>query len=203
MKEHHLMLKTVTLLSSLALCLSTGCSQLKPPHKPDSRSATSGPGGMNDLAVVEAYLEYVGPPEKWAGPKPFTIHVDASREGPIQIKLTSAFEAPELRSWSSRTGGEFHVLGVTETRAQLTELARLSAEKGESFQACVNPVRVRLIRADQSVVERLGCRGQGDWAAHVSQLTSLFMEASIAQSIHPSAISEVASSRHGGFNEQI
>lgn len=197
------MWKTVTLLSSLALCLSTSCSQLKAPQKPDLRSAAAGPGGMNDPAVVEAYLEYVGPPEKWAGPKPFSIHVDASREGPIQIKLTSAFEAPELRSWSSRTGGEFHVPGVTETRALLAELARLSAQKGETFQACVNPVRVRLIRADQSVVERLGCRGQGDWAAQVSQLTSLFMEASLAQALHPSTSSEVASSRRGGFNEQI
>ena len=205
MKEHKLMWKTVTLISSMALTLGSGCSQLKGPQKPDPKTAITDPAGINSQAVVEAYLEYIGPPERWAGPKPFVIHVDATHVSGIQVKITSAFEDSEMRGWAAKSGGSLRIPTTAEARNQLTELAVVSSSQVvPAFQACVNPIRVRLIRADQSVVEKLGCRGQGEWAAKVSNLTSHFVEASLALALMQAPPrNEVASVRKGGLIDQI
>lgn len=133
---------------------------------------------------VEAYIEFRGPQEKWAGPANFLLHVVAKEAGAARITVTPpVFGASRLSvvqkgavvvqpSVSPGMSGEV-------ARNQLNALA-LAAQGGDDpFQGCLSPVRLRLIRADGAVVEKQGCRGQKGWPKTASEGVSRFIAAAI------------------------
>ena len=71
-------LVVLTSLMGLAGCLST--QNQAPTENPNQASP-----------VVEAYFEYPGPLEKWAGPATWMMHVKVSDQGAPEIKVTPEF----------------------------------------------------------------------------------------------------------------
>jgi hypothetical protein len=88
---------------------------------------------------VEAFLEYVGPPERWAGPRTVSYRVSAREP---------------------------------EARAELGDLGQSMLETGLPFAGCLYPVRARLVRADGSVLEQQGCRGNSGWPVAAGRVIS-------------------------------
>ncbi|HLE01768.1 MAG TPA: hypothetical protein VJB59_16015 [Bdellovibrionota bacterium] len=130
---------------------------------------------------VEAYLEYVGPPQRWAGPNSVIVHIFARDSDTADIKVMPSFLRPyfarashENRSLASPSSGP--LLGNKMTRVmareELTRLASAMSGPEQPFFGCLSPIRARLVRADGSVLERHGCRDTAGWPVTLSQLVS-------------------------------
>jgi len=132
---------------------------------------------------VEAYIEYAGPLNKWSGPSTFTVHVLAQSSGPAKISISPRILRPIE---SKPTMAKNRTLASTKSeitaemaREQLTHLATALNSPEQGFRGCMYPVRVRLIKADGSVLEKQGCRGQQGWTQAVSEAANNFITASI------------------------
>lgn len=134
---------------------------------------------------VEGFVAYGSPELRWVGPQEFMVHLEAKDSQAVHLAFNHpAFEMGE-RAPASQTEGAVatpdggkntkntkFTLSAEVAREQLQALA-LAVEKEESeFQGCLYPIRVRLIRADNSVVEKQGCRGQKGWPKVVSKMVS-------------------------------
>ncbi|OFZ54776.1 MAG: hypothetical protein A2428_17270 [Bdellovibrionales bacterium RIFOXYC1_FULL_54_43] len=135
---------------------------------------------------VEAYLEYVGPPQRWAGPNSVIVHIFARDSDTAEIKVIPNFLRPnflrpnyasalhENRIPASSSSGP--LLGNKMTRVmareELVRLASAMSGPEQPFFGCLNPIRARLVRADGSVLERHGCRDTAGWPVTLSQLVS-------------------------------
>lgn len=133
--------------------------------------------------VIEAYIEYPGPAERWAGPQSLLVRVsakDGSESGQVLI-TPELFSKLEVRSPKGVARMPAPMAMDTEaTRAQLAELAAALQQDGEDtaavqFRGCLYPVRVRLVRSDGAIMEKHGCRAHEGWTAEVSRLTSVFL----------------------------
>ncbi len=125
--------------------------------------------------LVEAYIEYPGPHEKWAGPFSFVIHVTIRGPGKPQIMISPEILKPQATEKKTESVGS---QGLS-TEAVREELARLNAAMQEPervFHGCLYPVRVSLIRADGVLIERQGCRGQLGWPRIASEISNHLIE---------------------------
>lgn len=129
----------------------------------------------NGMPFTEAFLEYPGPHERWAGPQNFILHVQTKNPGNPRLTLT-----PQLQG--GQIGRQGIALGLS-TEAVREELARLKTalqQKDQPYYGCLSPVRVKLIRLDGVLVERQGCRGQEGWPRVASEVVSHFLESSLS-----------------------
>ncbi len=175
------------LTSVLGLALVTACSSMN--SKDGGAPLGSAPGlGKAESPFVEAFLEYVGPPQKWAGPGSFVVHIVAKDNKAPKVVLYPALlparpvYAPAVHPSRALAGTEGKSPQYTTevAREQLQELARLMAE-GQNFSACLYPIRVRLIRGDGSVMDRYGCRSREGWPAMVSRMMSDWIQVAVSQ----------------------
>ena len=136
-------------------------------------------GSLPQKPFVEAFVEYRGPSDRWAGPTSFLIHIVAKDTGLAQVSVTPALfgtpsDAPTDRKLASSKG-------MTGENAR-DLMAKLSAslQGGEvPFRGCLSPVRVRLIRADGSLLEKAGCRAIEGWPKAASDAVASFISSSI------------------------
>ncbi len=130
-------------------------------------------------SYVEAYIEFAGPDEKWAGPSAMLVHVVA-RDEQAEISVTPAIGEFEktpgpvvvqrsLASKQSRT------LSSEKVRMQLDYLAAAAEAPQQAVPGCLSPVKVRLVRADGTVFERRGCR-QNVWSHVASRIVSEYLD---------------------------
>ena len=144
--------------------------------------------------VVEAYLEFGGPAQKWVGPGSWIVHVTA-KQGPVEVNvamespLPAGYPATTARSIASSEPKDAKhetpaapaaaepavlakVLPFDDVRAQLSGLAVQMAEDEEEATACLNRVHVKLIREDGTTIEKEGCRNAKGWTGRVSALAA-------------------------------
>jgi hypothetical protein len=118
----------------------------------------------------EAFLDYPGPSEQWAGPARFILHVTAKdKDADVQIPA----------QWHPVTTVTHRTLASTMTgdqaRAKLTELAAAMTEDNSVYAGCSYPIRVRLVRPDGSVLDKEGCREQSKWSKTASETVDYFI----------------------------
>lgn len=123
------------------------------------------------LPFTDAYIEYLGPHGKWAGPQTFSVHVNT--KGPENAKVnisTSIFkdESPSDKSLQSVS----HGITVEVAREQIARLSSAMQEQDSPVRGCLLPVRVRLIREDGVLMTRQGCRGQLGWPKVASEIVN-------------------------------
>jgi hypothetical protein len=165
-------------------------------------------GARNPSPYVEAYVQYLGPDARWAGPALWTLHVTARDGVAPQFEVTPALpRAERIESKPAPTGVEVtnrapaSALGLTqmpavavaevspvasgtktysteEIRERLAHLATTVQAGENETRACSTVVKVRLSRADGSVVEKQGCRGSVAWSQVVSEFSAEFIGAS-------------------------
>jgi hypothetical protein len=190
----------VRLVAGVAISLTVtgwGCLSMQSQSTLD---AANGAGGSNQ-PFVEAYIEYPGPQAKWSGPASFILHVTAKDAGPAQITTTpelatadkpaalptapSDHSEDEVSQRAPAASGLAHMvtpfrnMSSDEARSQLAYLANSLQGAQAPFRGCMSPVRVRLVRANGSLLERLGCRSELGWSRAVSESVSTFVDASI------------------------
>jgi hypothetical protein len=135
--------------------------------------------GDSSQPFTDAFIEYSGPHEKWAGPQTFTVHISTKGEGKAKVFIsTSVFKTgshvnKEIRSVSTD-------LTVQAAREQFARLYTVLQAKDTPVQGCLSPVKVRLVRADGVLVTRQGCRGQTGWPRVASEITNHMIESSLA-----------------------
>jgi hypothetical protein len=183
-------------LASAVGCVSGGGSSLS-----NVVDAIEGMKGSNS-PVVDAYIQYLGPDARWAGPVLWTIHVSARDSQTPVFEVTPALPklkgtgAPELsgrvpasalgltQGKSSPVGSkQSPILSQEEVRDRLQHLGAAMASSDDEISACVSAVKVRLTRADGTVQEKQACRGSAVWTQVASELASEFM----TQSRYPAA----------------
>jgi hypothetical protein len=131
------------------------------------RGSPQGQDGSNPNLVVEGYIEFPGPNEKWAGPQSFVIHLSTWETNDPIVSITPAFVVP------SSPGTQ---LSMSEVREDLSRLRGAVTEPMEAQLGCLSPVRVRLIQADGVLLERQACRGQKGWPRIASEIANEIME---------------------------
>jgi hypothetical protein len=134
--------------------------------------------GIADGVFTEAYIEFSGPNEKWAGPTSFLLYVNAKDQKDLEVKITPGalfrgakdadLEVKNRVPASKAKGG----ISAQNVRERLTALADAIDSSEESFSGCLHPLRVRLVKIDGAVREWQGCRGSEGWSKDASQLTS-------------------------------
>lgn len=72
-------------------------------------------------------------------------------------------------------------LSALEARDQFDQLAHAmeDPEQNPKYTGCLSPIRVRLIRSSGVVHEKMGCRAQVGWPKKVSELTAVWISASL------------------------
>ena len=91
-----------------------------------------------------------------------------------------------------------------QIRDRLANLARVIQAGDASVEACSSAVKVRLSRADGSVVEKQGCRGSTNWSQVVSEFTAEWIKVSgmhVVQSREP-ASTPGSGATHSGHETQ-
>ncbi len=139
---------------------------------------------------VEAYIEYVGPGEKYAGYKNFLVYLRARDEKNVEISYSPHMkfhhnqQVPDekTREIANIKAGDMKIEKIQIVRGYLTRLSDLLEEADgekekvgevkDSKTACLSPVRVRLIRQDGALIEKHGCRTPTGWTVKLSQLVS-------------------------------
>jgi hypothetical protein len=166
--HHHLILVSGL---SIAASLLGACSSR--PSASAKSELQAREAEIRSLPYVEAYIEYVGTAERWAGPASFMVHVIAKDLSIPEIALR-----PDLfAATAPATDGKASQFTGSMARERLTLFAS-ELEKPDASDriiaggACLSPIRVRLIRADGSILDRQGCRGQGAWPAFASHTVS-------------------------------
>lgn len=130
--------------------------------------------GNSTQPYVEAFLEFRGPQERWAGPANWVMHVVAKDGEKPQIVAPPAWMT-ETTSQARKPASQ--LLTGEEARAKLTGLASVASDGGSSFHGCMYPIHVRLIRADGNVLDKQGCRDQSHWAKAASEAVDFFLAA--------------------------
>lgn len=149
---------------------------------------------VSDIPVVEAFVEYGGPQEKWAGPAPFILHIDAREGAPAQVAMTpNVFQevdfAPVIRG-GGRMPASTADLTAERVRERLGAFRDELANEATPFSGCMSPLRIRLVAGNGALVERQGCRDTHGWAKSASQLVADFMAAAAqAQADRDAALS--------------
>ena len=153
--------------------------------------------GASGPTYVEAYIEYPGPQQKWAGPESFVLHVMA-KEGKMAeltatpdwfnkttVKLASRRLASALSEAAKGAEAAKQQPGLSNfavpkdvAREKLRYLAGAIQNGPEPvFKGCLSPVRVRLVREDGQFLEKTGCRSETGWPHVASESVEYFMTA--------------------------
>ena len=130
--------------------------------------------GAASQPYVEAFVEYRGPQERWAGPANWTLHVVAKDNERPEITVPSAWRTDQTTT--ARKPASQIVTGE-EARTKIGALAAAVGESDAGFSGCLYPIHVRLIRADGNVLDKEGCRGQSHWDKAASGMVDYFMMA--------------------------
>jgi hypothetical protein len=137
---------------------------------------------------VEAWIEYSGPQERWAGPSSLIVHVTAKDGGAPMVALVPDRFTPEagVADFSSQAaslpagpgrapGSESQaILSTTAIRDRLAVLGTALSQPtsagaaDEGASGCLSPIHARLVRSDGSIVEKRGCRSGAGWAFQAS-----------------------------------
>jgi hypothetical protein len=119
--------------------------------------------------IIEAYIEYPGPQDRWAGPGNLIVHVTARGEG----KDPEISFSPHV--FQAEAGVQDFTTPVAKKSALTTQVVRerlglVAAAMTTASQAgddrapgCLSPVRVRLIKNDGGILEKHGCRSLTGW----------------------------------------
>lgn len=160
---------------------------------------------MKVQPYVEAYVEFLGPKDKWIGPASYLLHVSAKEGKYAQITmspewfnvpynavnqqkhLTTSGRAPAsaigmLNEFGKAAAEQEYMkaMSIEGARGRIQLLSEVMQRSGEqSYQGCMSPVRVRLIRADGGVFEKTGCRSDSGWTFAASEAVEYFMTAAI------------------------
>lgn len=189
-RVHPLVLGCMVLSTAISGC--TSLQERQPLTQRHGQAAKAEPAASQPF--VEAYLEYVGPPERWAGPPSLLLHVTTQESPFAQVYFnrtqfqtevaSSSAAAAELKSirTPSSQAGQSGGMAINVARDQLADLAQAIQAPDPTFYGCLFPVRARLIRADGSVLERQGCRGYGAWPTSMSRAVSGFIQTSFLYS---------------------
>jgi hypothetical protein len=161
--------------------LVSGCLSMQNQSTLDNvQEATS---GSANSPYVEAFIEYVGPQARWAGPRTFSLHVVAREAGNAVISFTGdqASEAHEAPIATGRLPASQvqDQSGVTSQKARehLAFLAKALDEQDTGFNGCLSPIRIRLVRADGGLLEKQGCRDQSSWSKTASEAIDFYAHA--------------------------
>ena len=130
--------------------------------------------GSLQQPYVEAYIEYQGPQQRWAGPANWVMHVTAKDSGEPEIILPDAWRQ-DATSLARKPAS--HGTTAEESRAKIGALAASMEEDDAGFHGCLAPVHVRLVRQDGYVVDKQGCRDQSHWAKAASEAVDYFLSA--------------------------
>ncbi|HUP55959.1 MAG TPA: hypothetical protein VM598_00800, partial [Bdellovibrionota bacterium] len=127
-----------------------------------------GQGGLDALntggekPIVEAFFEYSGPQDRWAGPSSLVVHVTARDGVDPTITLSPGVFQPEAGAvdFSSPMTAKRSGLTTAIVRERLALVATAMNDKAkeEAASGCLSPVRARMIRSDGSLLEKRGCR---------------------------------------------
>ncbi len=144
----------------------------------DRGPASQGKGDAAKSAspFVEAYLEYQGPPERWAGPGTVLVHLVAHDLNHAELTVR-----PDLLTQIYDQGEQMGIRRISSTqprptgqvaRERLSYLAESILNEKTAFYGCLYPIRARLVRGDGSVVEKMGCRSLQGWPSIASRTVS-------------------------------
>ena len=191
------MRKPIALAAAIASL--SGCFTMsKPPQSAKAPSTAESP-------VVEAYMEYVGPPERWAGPQTLVVHLTArdpelraahglpadrgaGRAARAALEQRPGRPAPARARWREP-------ISYGLARDSLTQLAASLKESADpAFAGCLYPLRLKLVRANGTVTERNGCRNLEGWPVVLSQVTHQVLTASIHPTTTDHAITRAVAS---------
>ncbi len=159
----------------VAALSASGCLSMQ------SQTTIDGNETATNVPYVEAFVEYAGPQEKWAGPASFTLHVIAKDAGGATVTVQPALFTelpPAGMAAQGRTPASQGLPGEL-AREHLAHLATSLQGADQAFRGCLSPVRVRLIRADGSLLEKRGCRSQSGWNRVASEAVSNFITATL------------------------
>jgi hypothetical protein len=149
------------------VCLSVaGCSSIK---SGSVLEALKGIGSTKKSPITEAFIEYAGPHSQWAGPGSLLVYVDLKDSVATRVQVTPPVQVQDA---NSQKPAEPEVFKTEEVRKALDQLSDAIEEDESEFSGCLLPIRVRLVRADQSVFERDGCRSDSGWPGVASRLVS-------------------------------
>lgn len=151
----------------LLLIFSCTSSKDHPMEELLSEAALSGAEGP--LSWVEAFIEFSGPEDRWAGPPSLVFRIEAPKGGELALVQTN-FDiplAPKLVPADGRAlaKADEPKLMANQVRIDLAAFARMieQAPLDEKAGACLYPLRARVMRADGAILEKTGCRGNGGW----------------------------------------
>ncbi len=159
----------------------TGCMGL---HQGSAIDGTPAAQQSTAKPYVEAYFEYPGPQEKWAGPPSFILHVvarggdTAATEISVTPELYGKRDPNNNPTMAAERRPASQTLTSQATRDYLGTLAVNMQGGGiADFSGCLYPVRVRLVRSDGALLEKQGCRSQAGWSRSASDAVSYFVTA--------------------------
>lgn len=167
--------KILTGMGILIAASVSGCSSGKP--------AATATKAAQESPFVEATIEYIGPPRKWAGYETLSIHLSASGAQNAQVTVVPDLMLAQQRMPASLVSPQATSAHVSPDllRTQLAELGKAVQQPEPEFSECMYPVRVRLVRADGTVLQKEGCRSPKGWPALVSQSASRWMKTAFHQ----------------------
>jgi hypothetical protein len=119
---------------------------------------------------TEAFIDYPGPSDRWAGPARFILHVTA-KDKAVDVKLPAQWHPVPSNDHRAPAA----VLTGDQARDKLANLATAMQEDSSSFRGCMYPIRVRLVRADGEILDKTGCRDQSRWAKTASETVDFFV----------------------------
>jgi hypothetical protein len=153
------------MVSVIALGIASGCVN----GRNSTLDEIAGIFGADKAVYTEAFLDYPGPADQWAGPAHFILHVTAKdKVADVQVPAQWHPVASDHRAPASALTGE-------EARTKLSDLANAMHEDGGDYHGCMYPIRVRLIRADGNVLDKMGCRDQSKWSKTASETVDFFV----------------------------
>ena len=146
--------------------LAASCTSIK---SGSVLEAFKGIGSGKSSPVIETYIEYAGPNTHWAGPGSLLVYLDLKDSAAgVKVQVTPAIQA------GNQAGNPNAMPSIDETRELLKRLVEEMDKNDDEFSGCMLPIRVRLVRADQSVIERDGCRSETGWPGLASQIVAKF-----------------------------
>ncbi|MGK5086633.1 hypothetical protein WDW86_03675 [Bdellovibrionota bacterium FG-2] len=161
----------------------SGCMGL---HQGSSVDGTPSAQQASEKPYVEAFFEFPGPQEKWAGPPSFILHVVARDAAATEITVTPELygkRGPQKNMENNPTMASdrrpaSQTLTSQATRDYLATIAtNMQTAASADFSGCLYPVRVRLVRSDGALLEKQGCRSQAGWARSAGEAVNYFVTA--------------------------
>lgn len=162
-----------------------GCAGTRDPAALEAIRAQTGHEEARAAPFVEAFIEFPGPREDWAGPVSVQVYAaarDVKADPEFRVAPSIAIRRRALASSAPPVDGSRRArvqLTAESVREHLASLGQELTQPTPAAPSCYAPVRVRLVRADGTSVDRQGCRSADGWPRLASELASLFIAASL------------------------